>query len=245
MLQTNNKDLWTSKPVFCASKKKVANAYTPNSYRIFQDEISDKRANIPIRAQTADANIAATGMNFKTRKACSYWNKQTADLTDFRSKPGFILNHPKEPTRRNCPHPSSAKFLRSNVAMLNDAIPRITTDTVVDDQRKWWEHTSHNKNFVDNDNCTAGRSTFKTRSQPLVVIKSDQTNTKNPYNLPKIIRKKQPATSDWILRHNTCDDKKFIEHISYRHGYNRRFYKHEPIRGKLPGNFVWQEKVKN
>lgn len=237
MLQTNNKDLWTSKPVVCASKKKVNSAYTPNSYRIFQDEISDKKAKIT-RAQTADGsrlNVSpknATGMAFFNSRSSSYWGDKHQEFT---GKPGYISQHPKEPSRRNCPHPSSAQFLRSNVHMLNEVIPKISSDSTSNDQTNWYYHADKNNNSE-----TAGRSTFRKSVTPLNRSTSNTSNG-NPYNLPKIVRRKPPLGADWILRHNTCDDKKFLEHISYRHGYNRRFYRHEPIRGKLPGNFVWQE----
>lgn len=278
------KNLWNYQPIICTRKKNVTNAYKPNSNRIFQDEITDKSQDR--RAQTAGsvdgspstrtprglANNPA-GMNFSLSRSdpSSYWarsSRSNANQTQsIETKPGFIKNHPREPSRRNCPHPNSAGFLRSNVRMLNDAIPKVATDSMQNDQTGWWYHTFLDKNNNratfnsiskdelnkrgalknSSDNETAGRSLFrKNGSNGTKGNGVDKTNLlsgpkSNPYNLPKIERRKQPATTDWILRHNTCDDKKFLEHISYRHGYNRRFYKHEPIRGKLPGNFVWKE----
>lgn len=237
----------------CTRKKKVPNAYQPDSNRIFQDGITDKSVYQHHRAHTAAPCLRSTknpaAMNFDFRSdPRSYW-KGKADEIPFKNRTGFIRDHPKEPSRRNCPHPNSANFLRSNVMILNDAIPKVSTDAIANDQTDWWRHShgDRNNNSISTIKSksklgeeTAGRSLFRMTAKPS--DRSAPTGPKsNPYNLPKIERKKQPAASDWILRHNTSDDKKFLEHISYRHGYNRRFYKHEPIRGKLPGNFVWKE----
>lgn len=234
MLQTNDKDLWTSKPVFIASKKKIQKAYLPNSYRIFQDGISDK--NVARPATTSEPRVQSgfdRGMSFRASKPSNYWGT-TASHESLKSHPGYIKDHPREPTRRNCPHPASAKFLRSNVRILNDAIPMITTDDSTGDQHNWWQ--------TPQKNSTPTTSTSSKSGLPLLKKNHQKPSTADWTNATKrVVRHKPPPSSDWILKHNSSDDKKFLEHISYRHGYNRRWYRNEPIRGKLPGNFVWQE----
>lgn len=236
LLTAGKKDLWTSRPVYLSTKKKVDNAYTPNSYRIFQDEITDKNVINSSKSKILSPikNTNGSHLSLGNNKPENYWggDQKIKDL-GLQSIPGFIPSHPKEPTRRNCPHPPSAQFLRSNVAMLNDAIPSIRTNNIDNNNQKWWQHQSHGDGLQNHR---------KTSIENLRKSKLDFTK------LPEISAKRQlskPPTSDWILKHNTLDDRRFRERISYRHGYNRRYSRHEPIRGKLPGNFVWEELKKS
>ena len=244
LLTAGKKDLWTSRPVYLSTKKKVDNAYTPNSYRIFQDEITDK--NVINRASSSQTSSRSKLLSINSQnqlplgnnKPENYWggDQKISDL-GLQSLPGFIPSHPKEPTRRNCPHPPSANFLRSNVAILNDAIPSIRTNNV-DINKKWWQHQSHGDGLQNHRK----KSIENLRKSKLDFTKLPEIQ-KAALNARRQLSK--PPTSDWILRHNTLDDRRFRERISYRHGYNRRFSRHEPIRGKLPGNFVWEELKKS
>merc|ERR1711881_325604 len=220
MLQTNIKNPWTCKPVYIASKKKVSTAYNPNSYRIFQDGISDK-AKGPASLRRADTTIDVKQTS--NEPETGYYGGYSEMLKD---KPGYINKHPREPSRRNCPHPQSARFLRSNVFQLNDAIPFIATDCTDLDQKSWW-----GKQELQN---TSTKSIRKEKSKKL----------EKTYSLPTITRAAPPKTSPWILNHMEANKglKKSVEHISYRHCYNSRTEASEPIRGKLHGSFVWSKK---
>jgi hypothetical protein len=237
MLQTNNKDLWTSKPIRLASKKKVQGAYRPNSYRIFEDQISDKKViHVNQKLNLTEKAYSSTNVD-KTKISSIYWGEQSESN---KNRTGYIANHPREPTRRNCPHPDAAKFIRKNVASLNDAIPIIATDKRENDDKKWWIH--------DLEYGTVGDTCKLHDKIPKMKIINKEQNTsqttrqKVSFNMPKVIRKQAPPTSDWILNHTINDKKRFLEHISYRHGTDIRGVDNkEPTRGKLPGSFVWKE----
>jgi len=277
MLHTNiNKDLWTNKTPYISSKKKVSQAYNPNSYRIFADEISDnsKLGKLCHRSNTADQIKTFSRTKPETNY---YWNGLSNEQL---KRPGYINNHPREPNRRNCPHPNSAGFLRSNVRVLNAAIPFIKTDSTAENQKSWWHKDGEVKKFSEDEfkeydkrrfesslkyyNLDNKFDNFKNEKVNLSAscdnIKDIQSRKKYKQHLsnqrslkpnqirqkiPIITRAKPPPTSNWILKQNFNKSDRFLEHISYRHGYNSRLDKNEPIRGKLPGNFVWKELRKN
>jgi len=222
MLQTNSKNPWTSKATFIAAKKKVPTAYTPDSYRIFDYKISD----------TCVPKI-------KSRSATSLPEVQNDNgyfgaYASLKGQPGYIKNHPREATRRNCPHPQSARFLRSNVLKLNEPIPFIATDSTVSDQNSWFQHTrdddsSHHKDVATTLEQSRNRRPKKTQIP------------NRSYTLPRITRSKAPNNNPWILNNQAAEAglKRTVEHISYQHQYNSRLNPNEPRRGKLHGSFVW------
>lgn len=227
------KNPWTCKPVYIARKKQVNTAYTPNSNRIFQDEISDEnefvtRDNSKFkRCSTASTLQPAATRNIEqdTINQLGYFGR----FPHLKAYPGYIDEHPKEPTRRNCPHPQSARFLRSNVKDLNYAIPFIATDNVDNTQNTWWCHPD------DDDDKKFHRT--------VSCINSKNDETKRQFKLPKLKKASRPPTSPWILNHIALNQgrKNTVESISYRHGYNCRNERTEPIRGKLAGSFVWND----
>jgi hypothetical protein len=225
MLQTNIKDPWTCKPVYIASKKKVQTAYTPNSYRIFQDEINDRTR--PRTTQIIKFDVKQTS----NEPEDGYFGK-FKDILE--NRPGYIENHPREPSRRNCPHPDSARFLRSNAHQLNEPIPFITTDNMEDpaNNDKWWKHSEepYKLNIAP-----------ATSLEPINIIRQQRRRSLTAF--PKIERTfgHKQAENPWILNHREANEglKNTVEHISYRHGYNSRTMAGEPARGKLHGSFVW------
>lgn len=234
MLQTNSKNPWTCKPVYIASKKRVPSAYTPNSYRIFDYKISDIQSSRSVPNLRDVHNINHPRTQTSNEPDHGYYGAFGDQLKD---KPGYIPKHPREATRRNCPHPQSARFLRSNVFKLNKPIPHIATDNTDSDQNTWWEHSR--------DGIDTGHEIATTLEQTKNMKRKKQAITLNKsYTLPKIVRATAPDNSPWILNHVAANKglKDTVEHISYQHQYNSRLHPSEPIRGKLHGSFVWTGK---
>jgi len=234
MLQTNSKNPWTCKPVYIASKKRVPTAYAPNSYRIFDYKISDVTSSRSVPNLQDVQGINHPRTQTSNEPDYGYYGTYSEQL---KNKAGFVAKHPREATRRNCPHPQSARFLRNNVLKLNKAIPFIATDSTDRDQNNWWQPARDGANDTDNIATTLQQTKerkLKQRIQPL----------RKSFSLPRIVRATAPDNSPWILNHVAANKglKSTVEHISYQHQYNSRLHPSEPIRGKLHGSFVWTPK---
>nr|XP_002125895.1 uncharacterized protein C2orf73-like isoform X1 [Ciona intestinalis] len=172
-------------------KKTVPTHYSPNSYRIFNSEISDASVkNKPVIIKRVDD----------------------------------VSVHPREPERRNCPHPWHSRFLSHNVKILNKPICVMANSGSQSDQQNWWPHQLYDEPHVipPYSYSTTQRADYQKHSsaKPVKLIPPQAIS----------IQQKDSAV--------------LLERISYRHDYNCRLHQNEPNRGKLHGSFVW-EPMKN
>lgn len=190
-----------------ARKKQVPDHYNPDSNRIFDREVGDD-------------SIGDTRMN-----------KLHINRVNPPPPP-----HPREPERRNCPHPWHSRFLRNNVRLLNEPICLMATESTDPEQDSWWPSRTSNEPLKKPQKTadTIQRSDYQ-HSAP---VRGNTRHSSNPFTIP----------SKGILPVN--EPKKLedpgdilLESVSYRHGYNSRLERNEPIRGKLHGSFVWNQVV--
>nr|XP_039248428.1 uncharacterized protein C2orf73 homolog [Styela clava] len=197
--------MYQTMEIYMARKKQVPEHYNPDSYRIFDREVGDD-------------SLGDSRMN---------------KLHIERKNPP-PPTHPREPERRNCPHPWHSRFLRHNARLLNEPICVMATESTDLEQDSWWpSRTSDEPLKVPARTMnTVQRSDYQ-HSAP---VRGNTRHSSNPFTIP----------SKGILPVNTPKTKEdpgdvLLEKISYRHDYNSRLDKNEPIRGKLHGSFVWDE----
>lgn len=145
-------------------------------------------------------------------------------------------SHPREPDRRHCPHPWHSRFLRHNVRLLNEPFCYVATEGTDAEQADWWpSRTSDEPLKVPPKSCsTVQRSDFQSTSP----TSGNTRHGSNPFTIPAkgILPVNEPK------RPNDAGDT-LLESISYKHGYNSRLDRNEPIRGKLHGSFVWDQVI--
>ena len=97
-----------------ARKKRVANHYDPNSYRV----ISHQAEYIPVARPEKTAKITSA-----------------ANLLGQPKEP-----RPESEHRHNRPNPRNVTFLRQDVRLLNEPVCNVSTITTNDQQHNWWPH---------------------------------------------------------------------------------------------------------
>lgn len=188
-----------------ARKKRVSGHYNPDSKRIFDVNVSDE--------SIGDSML----------------NKLHTERKNPPPPP-----HPREPERRNCPHPWHSRFLRHNVRWLNEPFCYVATESTDAEQTDWWPSRTSDEPLKEPPKSinTVQRSDFQRSAQ-------SQGNTRhgsNPFTIPAkgILPVNEPK------RAGDAGDS-LLESISFKHGYNSRLERNEPIRGKLHGSFVWNQ----
>lgn len=127
--------------------------FSPDSNRIFDNSINDE--------SLGDSRL----------------NKIHINRTKAPSPP-----HPREPERRNCPHPWHSRFLRNNVRILNEPICVMATETTDSEQDLWWPSQANpgEKKIPPVTLDSTQRKDYQ-RSAP---IKGSSRHSSNPFTMP-------------------------------------------------------------
>ncbi|CAK8676481.1 unnamed protein product [Clavelina lepadiformis] len=183
--------------IYMARKKRVPSHYNPNSYRIFDNDVSD-------------ASLGDSKMN----KAHIERKKEPAP------------SHPREPDRRNCPHPWHSRFLRHNIRLLNEPVCTMATTVTDSEQNKWWptESVEYQLKVPHQSDDTTQRIDFVNHKS----YTGNSRHSSNPLIIPTkgilpVTTSKTKADAGDVL----------LEKISYAHNYNCRLDPSEPRRGKV------------
>uniref|UniRef100_H2YH35 Uncharacterized protein n=1 Tax=Ciona savignyi TaxID=51511 RepID=H2YH35_CIOSA len=155
----------------------------------------------------------------------------SANTSNYRPVKETPASHPREPDRRNCPHPWNSRFLRHNVKVLNKPICVIATNATDAEQHDWWPRMEgkESKPQPCYTRCTTQRADYQRHN-----LEDRVSNAGNQNPNKNIV----PLTSTDCRKRS---GEVLLEKISYRHNYNSRLDPSEPIRGKLHGSFVWDQ----
>ncbi|KAL5008378.1 hypothetical protein ScPMuIL_013959 [Solemya velum] len=205
-----------------ARKKRVSTRYNPDTFRVISVEAEDSH---PIQWPPVQGQRELPSNPILTNP----------DWNSVKGKPQ-VLPHPVDDYRGNRPHPTGCGFLRHNVALLNEPVCTVHTNSTHIKQDQWWPSRTSNEplKVPPYAKDTIYREDFhvdKERSS----ITGFSRHSSNPNK--EAVLGVVPVN---FLRPRDGSKRLYNEKISFEHLYNCRTDPNYPVRAKRHGSFVWQ-----